>query len=543
LRDRLRGAAVLLLFAALTVLMTWPQARHLDSRVYDADDPLLSIWRISWIAHALPSQPLDLLNGNIFYPEKRTLGYSDAVLLQGLAGAPLLWLGVSKVAVYNVLLLASIALSGWAMWKYGLHLTGNGAAAIVGGIVFAFVPYRFDHLHHLELQATFCLPLTLLYVDRAVAHRSSRDAWLAMASFVGQVYSCVYYSVFLATALVPIVAWKVWRLAPEARRAFLRVMAAPVMAAAAITLPYLMVYAINRETLGERPNSEVRLYSATLWNYLAAPESNIIHGSRSGRFGAPERLLFPGAVALVLAGIGLVARGRRAMVVITVGMVGLVISLGLNTVFYEPLQSTIVVYRGLRAPARASILVFLAVAALAAFGWERLVRHQSRRVALIVSIVGAAMLVCEYRNRLEAFLTLPDRPAEVYQWLAMQPRSVVVEVPFARPDRLHAIADGLYMFNSTWHWQPLVNGYSGFFPRSFQELAERMTTFPDDQSIEYLKRRGAQLIVVHGALMTPEEFGDMTATLLARRDLQALARFEERMGSDVVFRLLPQSHR
>ncbi len=168
------AAAVAVLFIALTIAMTWPQVSSLRTRVHNSDDPLLSIWRVSWIAHILPRSPLDIFNGNIFYPEKRTLAYTDAVLLQGAAGAPLIWSGVSQVTTYNVLLLLSIALSGWAMWRYALHLTGHFSAAVLAGIVFAFVPYRFDHYHHLELQATVFLPLTLLYFDRAM--RPDRNA-------------------------------------------------------------------------------------------------------------------------------------------------------------------------------------------------------------------------------------------------------------------------------------------------------------------------------------------------------------------------------
>ena len=37
--------------------------------------------------------------------------------------------------------------------------------------------------------------------------------------------------------------------------------------------------------------------------------------------------------------------------------------------------------------------------------------------------------------------------------------------------------------------------------------------------------------------MKPDEFGEMTATLLARPDIEATAQFEEPMGSDVVLRL------
>ena len=131
--------------------------------------------------------------------------------------APLIWSGVSPVTTYNVVLLLSIALSGWAMWRYAFYLTGNHGASILAGIVFAFVPYRFDHMHHLELQATIFLPLTLLYFERTLETGSRRDATLMMASFVAQVFSCIYYSIFLATALVPIAAMRLWKMPAEAR--------------------------------------------------------------------------------------------------------------------------------------------------------------------------------------------------------------------------------------------------------------------------------------------------------------------------------------
>jgi hypothetical protein len=528
---------VALLFIVLTIAMTWPQVLSLSTRVYDADDPLLSIWRISWIAHILPLSPLELFNGNIFYPEKRTLAYTDAVLLQGFAGAPLIWSGVSRVTTYHILLLLSIALSGWAMWRYALHLTGNFAGALLAGIVFAFVPYRFDHYHHLELQATIFMPLTLMWLDRAIHSGSRRDAWWTMAAFVAQVYSCIYYAVFLATALIPIAALRLWWSTPAARRAFVRSITPAVIAALIAVSPYAIAYGRNRESLGERLDRDILLYSATLANYLATPEANVIHWAWSRAFGQPERLLFPGLITIALAIIGLRVIDRRRVELIVLGATGFIISFGLNTPLYPLLRTVFFPYRGLRAPARASILLFLALAALVAFGWTRLMRDRSKLVTTVATIVIGGFLLLEFRTRMDAWLVVPAKPSNVNRWLAVQPRSVVAEVPFARADALHAIHDGLYMFNSTFHWQPIVNGYSGFFPKTFIELAEYTTGFPDARSIAYLKRRGVELIVVHGSLMDPEEFGETTAALVARPDIEPLARFEEQRGSDIVFRL------
>ena len=537
MKAAVRSGGVALLFVVLTIAMTWPQAASMGTRVYDADDPLLSIWRISWIAHIVPIDPLNIFNGNIFYPEKRTLAYTDSVLLQGAAGAPLIWAGVSRVTTYNLLLLLSMALSGWAMWRYALDLTGETGAAIVAGIVFAFVPYRFDHYLHLELQATIFLPLTLMYFDRAVASGSKRDGWLTMASFVAQLYSCIYYSVFLATALVPIAAIRLWFATPEKRLAFIRAIWLPVIVALIAAAPYAIAYGLNRGSLGERLDRDVLLYSASLRNYLATPEWNVIHGGWSRQFGQPERLLFPGVLAIVLTVAGLLTIDRRRAILIALGATGFVISLGLHSPFYEPLRAVMFPYRGLRAPARASILLFLAMAALAAFGWARLMRNRPKRVQAIATIAMSLALLIEYRTRMEAWLTVPSEPAQVYRWLSAQPRSVVAEVPFARADALHSISDGIYMFNSTWHWQPIVNGYSGFFPKTFIDLAEHTASFPDERSIAYLKDRGVDLLVIHGNLMDPQQFGSITAALLARPDMEALAQYEEQMGSDMVFRI------
>src|SRR5439155_9587339 len=78
-RHPLLGASAFLV--ALTVILTWPQALYLGSRVAAHNDPLLSIWRLAWIAHVLPGNPQQLIDGNIFTPHVRTLAYSDATLL------------------------------------------------------------------------------------------------------------------------------------------------------------------------------------------------------------------------------------------------------------------------------------------------------------------------------------------------------------------------------------------------------------------------------------------------------------------------------
>jgi len=50
-------------FGLLTILATWPQARHLATHTGTHYDALFSVWRMAWVAHQLPADPLHLFDG------------------------------------------------------------------------------------------------------------------------------------------------------------------------------------------------------------------------------------------------------------------------------------------------------------------------------------------------------------------------------------------------------------------------------------------------------------------------------------------------
>jgi hypothetical protein len=292
----------------------------------------------------------------------------------------------------------------------------------------------------------------------------------------------------------------------------------------------------NRTTVGERSESELRLYSATPVNYLASDPYNLLHGTWGAGLGRSERRLFPGVTALVLGAIGLWGWSTRKTMVAMIGAVGLMISLGFNTPLYGWLRELVFTYRGLRAPARAGVLVMLAIALLAAWGWASVLARRPRWRVVGTGLV-LSLLTVEYASLPPGWLELPVRPPAVARWLAVQPRSVVVEFPLPGADALHTIYDGFYMFASTVHWQKILNGYSGFYPRSYLELLERTRDFPSDEAVAYLRQRDVDLIVLHGGFMKPDAFGQMAAALAARPDLEEVAQFPEPGGGDLVFRL------
>ena len=184
--------------------MTYPQVRHLDTGVSpDIGDPLFSTWRISWVAHQIVRDPLHLFDGNIFHPTRYTLAFSDAALVPALTVVPLIWLGVPQLVAYNLLLLSGFALSGIGMFVLVRSLTGQIGAALVAGFVFAFLPYRYMHYAHLELQMAQWMPLCLWAFHRTLKSGRLRDGILTGLFFALQTLSSIYYGLFFATFMVP----------------------------------------------------------------------------------------------------------------------------------------------------------------------------------------------------------------------------------------------------------------------------------------------------------------------------------------------------
>ena len=70
-----RRVGVWALFIGLTMVMTWPMSLHLVARSVDHFDIYFNLWRLRWIHHALTTAPLQLFEGNQFFPERLVLSY------------------------------------------------------------------------------------------------------------------------------------------------------------------------------------------------------------------------------------------------------------------------------------------------------------------------------------------------------------------------------------------------------------------------------------------------------------------------------------
>jgi hypothetical protein len=471
-------------YAAATFLgsLVWI-APHLGDlrQVPDPGDPLFSAWRLARLAHQLATDPAHLFDGNIFYPLPLTLTYSDSTFLQGLIGAPFILAGADALLVANVLTLLAFPACGLSFFFAAWRLTSDPRAALVSGLLGAWYPFHAEHYSHLELHWVMFVPLAIAAGLRLLAApRWTTGSWFG-AAVAAQWLASMYVGVMLMSFLVPFmaIAALAWRVRPSWR------LAGALAAAGALVLPAViglgMPYMKSRNARGERAPEEVRSGSAMPRDYGATHFRQATYGwhSRAGNRG--ERELFPGTSTLSLAAIGLAPPMTGAAVAtIVAGALTFDWSLGFNGLTYDDLYKRSVVHRGMRVPARFSVVVGAALALLAAFGARRLLRLGRTPAAKSAICAGLALLVL-FDLRLDARLqpyhaTIPSIYARV------TPDMVLAEFP-----RLHDVD---YMYFSTRHQARLLGGYSGFIavdPR----LEAASNGFPAAPGLDGLRQLGA----------------------------------------------------
>ncbi|MGH9175622.1 MAG: hypothetical protein ACRD1H_14750 [Vicinamibacterales bacterium] len=507
---------VLIFFTAVASALTFPLVRFDRPVLPDTDDAYFNVWRLSWVAHQIVRAPWLLFDTNIFYPLRNTLAYSDAMLALGLIATPAINLGLHPVIVHNILVLGSFVTAGFAAFLLCRHLTGSTAAALVGGLIFAFAPYRFAHIAHLELLWTAPMPLAL-FILHVESERPVRKGMMLGAVVALQAFCSLYYAAFLA---IFIGLWTLVALvlvnAPERRR-LVQCLIVGGVTGLLLTAPYGSAYYNAHRELGGRKVDEMRLYSATPADYLRVNAHNRLY--RPDPLDASEeRNLFPGITAAALALCGLL--GRRDRIAVLYGVLtacAFDLSLGLNGLTYPIIASVLPLMDGFRAPARFSSLFLLSLSVLAALGVAAIAARLSRTPRRVVVSLLAVLCLAEYFSApISTRTPILTRPA-VYQWLRSHSNSVILEMPIPTPSTIWNV-EATHQYMSIFHWARLVNGYSGYAPRSYFATLDRLKDLPSPQSVAWLRELGVEYVIVHERFYEPPDFVALVAVMMQSPD-------------------------
>lgn len=510
------AGGVLIGAVALTAALTYPVAFRID-RVgrLNADDGQFSLWNVAWVSHALLTDPATLYDTNIFYPHRGTLAFSEANIVAGVMGLPAYWITGNPFATLNTAMLLGFVLAFLSAYGLARHLTGHPGAAVTAAIAFAFCPFVFARTPHIQLMLTFGMPLSLLCLHRFVQTSTPRRAvQLGLALFV-QAMACAYYGIFAGLAVATgVLFYATVRKRWTDRRYWSGVVLGAAVSVGLVT-PFFLPYWDLRAAGFARSLDEAVFYAADWQSWLAS--SAWAHRWMLPLLGRWKDVLFPGFLTTALGLLGfwmaVLARPARpsgglapaggaaapplresACFYGALGGLAAWASFGPQAGLYTLLFSTLPILSFLRVPARIGILVALALAVLAAMALTLLAQRRER-LGRALLMLAPVLLALEL-----ASIPLGMQEAEpvnaAYRFLATAPRGPVVEFPFHYLERrLHYHAR--YLFNSTAHWQPLVNGYSDYIPQDFREMAEPLSAFPTPESFRILQEKRARYVVFH----------------------------------------------
>jgi hypothetical protein len=516
----------------LAVVHTWPLATDPGTLSRnDNGDTQLNEWIMAWVLHQLPREPLYLFEGNIFYPAHDSLAFSEPLIVPALIGAPVWWAGGSPVLLFNLVLMAGFALTAFAGWWLVYRWTGDRAAGLLAGSMFAFNTHTLTRLAHVQAVHAYGLPLTLLAADRLVSGARTRDALLLALWMTVMAYTSGYLVVFGAVLVGVVLLARVGEWRARSAAVLTRLAVAAIVAGIAILPVYLPYRRAARDQGMVRTLESVAQFSASLKGYIAAA-GTVHYSTWSGRFFVdPIDSFFPGFVVIALAVLaiagavrhrdsGSLVTRRRIVMLVAIAAAGFVLSLGTKTPVYGWIFSVFPPMAGLRAAARFGNLFLLGMAVLAGVGLAAMRgRLAHPRRAAVAGVVAVALANVESLRAPFVYTPFTGIP-RVYSLLADEPgRVVLAEVPFYPA---HAVFENApYVLASTVHWRPLMNGYSGYTPATYRKYADSFWYFPRDFAIKAMKEAGVTHIMVHPRRVRGR--ATLLADVAARPDLELLA--------------------
>jgi len=592
-RGWVREAAIALALLTVTaVVFTWPLCLHLGDAIPTGSRPptvaLFGLFTAEWTAEVLEHGHA-YWDAPVFHPHAGTFAWSESQSATSL----LIWLvsrATGTVLAYNLVLLGYLVATGLAGYALARQLTEDRAAALWAALWLTAGAFPIQQITILHLLAG-AFPVACLALLLALARRPS--LWLAGAA--GAAYfltltTCAQFGLFFTLLLPLLVLPLLWGRRVRWRTAGF--VTAPLAAGLLAALPLLISQRARLGLMGfERSLADVQ--GAYTFTDLFLPARG--HWLTS-------RLLYltdtPGAypfdlgvtflVCLLAAGwIGgfrfwqvTPSEARQRVAVVAMSVSALLLGFGPNLGMtaggervgpYVWLRAVVPGLDAVRTPSRFGMFaaVGIAVLAAAAFAFLR-ARTRAGRPRMALTTAGFVLLLAEMWA-LPIGLEDPARGIEdhreVVHWLRDHGRGgAVLELPMAEGRGETALASEVRaMRRALRHGNPIVNGYSGYFPAPYVQLTDAVRTDPAGRGRRYAAALGVRHVLIHDHEYGPVRTRAMVDALggqvvfdsgrdsvvrlaesgvLSMASLPATARFRDqpRRGSGLGVPLLPVDH-
>lgn len=485
---------------------------------------LFNLWTIWWNADRLGRGLHQYWDAPIFWPEKLTFALSEPQPLT-LFVAPLVWAFGPTLALH-VYFVVNSALNGWFGYRLARAIGGAEWAAGLAGALVTWLPLVFQQPELVQYVPLWPALWTWLIIVR----RNSQPFFAAGLTLGGAIAlsfaACLHLGLINLLVVVPaVVVVAVWR----GTRTELLPLTLGVLVATVLLCPIIVPVAHSLSVHGSlRPLELVRHLSASSSDWLSVPRQALVPpwplgGSQRPLHPGWFRLMFSLGTLLVLLGPAqspnLSRRGIALLWMIAVfGFLG---SFGarMHIGGVSPWQIVSKVFPPLgwiRSPYRFAYLFQPAVLILAAIGFQVLMArfygllkpNRPMKKCLALAFAGAmgVYLVAEVPPARCVLVPAPRfwAPPEWVEYLSQRPVEsagvLLLDFPPHEKLLLQERTVRTMLWQAKFHL-PLVNGYSGFVPQSWERRRQMWINFP--YSPECL--RDLETIGVH-LLIRPPEF-------------------------------------
>jgi hypothetical protein len=484
-------------------------------------DMRLNSWILAWVQRALTRDPTALFDANAFHPASGGLTGSEHMLGVSIPLLPLAPFAPGAVLLHQLATVLSFLIMGWTTFALARWITRSDWAAFVAAAMAMFMPWRVFELAHVQLLSAHWIPLVWLLVGQIVTGDSKRwtPAWLAIVLFL-QLCASYYLAYYVTVSLVVLVTVLALRHGFHADRA--------VRLGAALAFAYLTFVLLSLPYLEREAASDLVLMGAanletSMGDVLAAfagQSPGLAAGTTRLTYQVPLYILLLGALGALLGRLRRPAdpeHGRLrsfSLALWCIVLTSMVFLLGNQIHVGERVidlpgrfaSEWIPGFRHLRTPARWSFLVGIAMPLLAGIGVQRGEAFLARlfRDRSSAALLGARIAVASFLLLDMSWRSIPVRSvglaemAGPYDALRELPQGPVLEIPWPRSRLREAETGSRYMLASTLHWNPILNGFAPYPPRSYAFLHRLGAGPPSEQGLEKLQRlSGLRWIVVH----------------------------------------------
>lgn len=517
---------IFVIFFLLAIVITFPLVLHLSDYVFGKGDELLITWIMNWNIHSLLTNPLNLFQTNIFYPYQYTLAFSDFHFTSSLIGFLPFLITREPMVVYNINVIAAIVCLGFFSYLLVYFITKNIFSSFISGLLISFSPFILGRLFQLQVVSIYWIPLSLLFFLRFLKKYSTKNFFFFCLFFILQIANSFLPGYFIIFSCLAILIFYAIKQQLQWKKIFRKKIFAIILVTFLITFTLAYPYFKTSETFNYKRDIRDTIHFANRPEYFFYPNNktrlqemikNIIYKNDKGPYKYDGYWGF-GILSLALFSIIFfkkIYNKKNALIFLIIAISSFVLSLGpawqwqgkvVKLPFIIPLPYAAFYYlvpgfAGFRNSARWEVLSVFAMSIFIGIVTSSLLKKRSILFSFLFTFFVGLIVLVEI-NWPFSYVSVPKTAyyPQIHQYLNTLPHSSrLLFLPiypwYMSPYSNIEFERELF---STLHYKKMVNGYSGFSPVEWENMAATVNiVFPDFDTIKYLKKIGITHIIIN----------------------------------------------